>query len=171
MHLRRTIALGTGAIALFALTSCGFNYATDREYTPGVGVNNHDTDVDVLGAVIVSAEEGSGTFVASFSNSNLEEPATFEALEGVEEGAVTAKAFEPIEILPGSLVSLTDTDDRIEVTGEFAAGDFVEVLVKFGDGSQAEMDIPVVTNCGYYEAIDGPSDPEQCEAPEPETEH
>jgi hypothetical protein len=171
MHLRRTIALGTGAIVLLALTSCGFNYATDREYTPGVGVNNHDTDVDVLGAVIVSAEEGSGRFIASLSNSNIEDPATFEGLESVEAGALTVKAFEPIEIAPGGLVNLAELDEPIDVTGEFSAGDFVEVLVKFGDGSQAEMDIPVVTNCGYYEGMDGPSEPEQCEAPEPETEH
>jgi len=171
MHLRRTIALATGAIALFALTSCGFNYATDREYTPGVGVNNHDTAVDVLSAVVVSSEEGSGVFIASLSNSDTEEPASFEGLASVEAGALTVAEFEPIEIPPGGLVNLADGDEPIEVTGDFTAGDFVKVLAQFGDGTQAEMQIPVVTNCGYYEDLDGPSDAEQCEPEVPATEH
>ncbi len=171
MHLRRTIALATGAIALFALTSCGFNYATDREYTPGVGVNNHDTDVDVLGAVVVSAEDGSGTFIASFANPDPEEPATFEALESLAAGELTVTEFDPIEIPPAGLVNLADEDEPIEVTGDFTAGDFLEVLVKFGDGSQAEMDIPVVTNCGVYEGLDGPLVLEQCEPEAPVAEH
>jgi hypothetical protein len=171
MHLRRTIALATGAIALFALTSCGFNYATDREYTPGVGVNNHDTAVDVLGAVIVSADDGSGVFIASFSNSDVDEAATVEGLSSVESGALTVKEFDPVEIPAGGLVNLAEADEQIDVTGDFEVGDFVGVLVQFGDGSQAEMDIPVVTNCGYYEGLNGPSDPEQCEPESPAAEH
>ena len=75
MHLRRSLALATGALVLAvpALTSCGFDYATDRIYTQAAGVNDRDATVDVLGAVVVSAEEGSGIFVASFSNNNNEE--------------------------------------------------------------------------------------------------
>ena len=85
MPLRRTLALATCVLAVCApvLTSCGFDYATDRIYTPATGVNNREASVDVLGAVIVSAEEGSGIFVASFANNSTEEPATVEALEGV----------------------------------------------------------------------------------------
>ena len=70
MHFRRKIALAlTGAmLAVPALTSCGFNKATDRVYTPAAGVNDQDAMVDVLGAVIVSGQDGSGTFIASFAN-------------------------------------------------------------------------------------------------------
>ena len=32
------------------------------------------------------------------------------------------------------------------------------------------MDVPVVTNCGDFAGLDGPSDPEQCE-PDPAAEH
>ena len=42
----------------------------------------------------------------------------------------------------------------------------------FGDGAETvTMDVPVVTNCGDFEGLDGPADPEQCEAPEPGREH
>ena len=80
MQLRRSARLltATGALVLAAsaLTSCGFDYATDRVYTPGAGTNDRDGSVDVLGAVVVSAEDGSGTLVASFSNDDETAPAT-----------------------------------------------------------------------------------------------
>src|SRR4029453_3813831 len=75
MHFRRKIALAlSGAVlAVPALTSCGFNYATDRPYTPAAGVNNQDGTVDVLGAVIVSGQDDSGTFIPSFSNNDADQ--------------------------------------------------------------------------------------------------
>ena len=165
MPLRRTLALATCVLAVCApvLTSCGLDYASDRIYTPSTGVNNREASVDVLGAVIVSAEEGSGTFIASFANNSTDEAATVEALEGVDQSQLTADDFSPIEVPPGALVNLAD-EDGIPVTGEVAAGEFVPVALQFGDGERVQLDVPVVTNCGYYEGLDGPPAPEQCEA-------
>lgn len=170
MPLRRTLALATCVLAICApaLTSCGFDYATDRIYTPATGVNNREASVDVLGAVIVSAEEGSGVFIASFANNNTEESATVEALEGVDQSQLTADDFSPVEVPAGGLVNLVD-EDGIEVSGEIAAGEFVPVALQFGDGERVQLDVPVVTNCGYYEGLDGPASAEQCE-PEAESE-
>ena len=67
----------------------------------------------------------------------------------------------------GGLVNLAD-EGGIEVTGEVAAGEFVPVALQFGNGERVELDVPVVTNCGYYEGLDGPPSAEQCE-PESET--
>jgi hypothetical protein len=165
MHLRRTLALLTGAIALLTLTSCGFNYATDRVYTPTTGVNDRDGSVDVLSAVIVSSEDGSGTFIASLANNDQDNPATFTGLEPAEAGSLKVAKFDPIEIPAGGLVNLAN-EGGPHLKGDFKAGDFVAVKVQFESGEQAEMDVPVVPNCGYYEGLDGPSDPTQCE---PET--
>jgi hypothetical protein len=170
MHLRRTIALATGAIALAALTSCGFDYATDRPYTPANGVNDRDGSVDVLNAVIVSTEEGSGTFVATFANNNPTEGNTVEALEAAGDSDVTAEEFETIEVPAGGMVNLAE-EGGIPVTGDFAAGDFVEVSLTFGGSEIIDMDVHVVTNCGDFAGLDGPEDAEQCEAPEPAVEH
>ena len=169
MPLRRTLALATCVLAVCApvLTSCGFDYATDRIYTPATGVNNREASVDVLGAVIVSAEEGSGVFIASFANNNTEESATVEALEGVDQSQLTADDFSPVEVPAGGLVNLAD-EDGIEVSGEVAAGAFVPVALQFGDGERVQLDVPVVTNCGDFEGLDGPASAEQCE-PESET--
>ncbi len=170
MSMRRTLALAACALAVCApvLTSCGFDYATDRIYTPATGVNNREASVDVLGAVIVSAEEGSGTFIASFANNSTEEPATVDALEGVDQSQLTASDFSPVEVPPGGLVNLAE-EGGLEVEGAVAAGEFVPVALQFGSGERVQLDVPVVTNCGYYEGLDGPSSAEQCE-PESESE-
>jgi hypothetical protein len=169
MPLRRTLALATCAVAVCApaLTSCGFDYATDRIYTPATGVNNRDASVDVLGAAIVSADDGSGTFIASFANNDSEQTVSVESLEGVDQAELTADDFPPIELPPGGMVNLAD-DEGIGVEGDLvAAGEFVEVALQFDTGERVEMDIPVVTNCGYYEGLDGPPSDEQCDQPEP----
>lgn len=172
MPLRRTLALATCVLAVCApvLTSCGFDYATDRIYTPATGVNNREASVDVLGAVIVSAQEGSGTFVASFANNSTEESATVESLEGVDQEPLTADGFSTVDVPAGGLVNLAD-EDGVPVNGEFAAGDFVPVTIEFGNGERVELDVPVVTNCGYYEGLDGPSSPDQCESEPAPAEH
>jgi hypothetical protein len=169
MPLRRTLALATCVLAVCApaLTSCGFDYATDRIYTPATGVNNRDASVDVLGAVVVSADDGSGTFIASFANNDSVETVSVESLEGVDQQELTADDFSPIEVPPGGLVNLAD-DEGIGVEGDgVAAGDFVEVVVQLDNGERVQMDVPVVTNCGYYEGLDGPPSADQCEAAEP----
>lgn len=168
MHLRRSLALATGALVLAvpALSSCGFDYATDRIYTQAAGVNDRDATVDVLGAVVVSAEEGSGVFVASFSNNSDVEEGVVESIEG----DATAESFEPVEIPPGGFVNLAE-EGGAEVTGDFEAGNFVSVTIIFGNGERVQMDLPVVPNCGVYEGLDGVSDPEQCEAEVEGVEH
>lgn len=162
MHLRRSLALAAGAILLSGpLASCGFDYATDQIYTPSTGTNNRDASVDVLGAVIVATEDGSGTFIASFSNNTNDEEATVEGLEGAT-GTTLEAEVEPVEIPAGGLVNLAD-EGGFEVTGEFTIGDFVPVAIPLSTGERVQLEVPVVTNCGYYEGLDGTSDPEQCE--------
>lgn len=153
---RRALATTAALLALSApLTSCGFDYATDRDYTPASGANNRDGVVDVLSAVLVSAEEGSGTFVASLSNNDTENPATFTALSGDEGADVTAAEFEPVEIAPGALVNLAEPAADIVVTGDFGPGSVVPLTVDFGDGERISLNVPVVVaDSGYWEGLD-----------------
>jgi len=166
MHLRRTLALIIGAVLLLALTGCMKQFATDRPYTPAAGTNSQDASVDVLNAVIVATEDGSGTFIATFAN-NEPEPTTFEVLEGIDQAQLTAGEFSPMDIPAGGALNLA-TDGGVEVTGDFTLGQFVPVSVQFGNGEQVEMDVPVVTNCGDFEGLNGPVDEEVCAQAEPE---
>jgi hypothetical protein len=154
--LRRSAALSLGGLLLAAplLTSCGFDYATDRVYTPASGVNNRDASVDVLGAVIVSGQDDSGTFIATFSNNNADEKNTVESLAGAGGNTIQADSFSPIKIDAGGLVNLA-TDGGIPVTGTFKAGDFIPVTVTLGSGERVEMKVPVVPNdTGDYAGLD-----------------
>lgn len=157
MHLRRPapslVAAAVAVVALAApLSSCGFESATDRVYTPGAAPNNRDGVVEVLSAAVVSAEDGSGTVIASLANSDTEKPHTLTAVsgEGLEPSTV-----EPIEIGPDSLVNLAEEESGITVTGDFVTGDFVELAFEFDNGERATLDVPVVPNdSGYWEGLD-----------------
>jgi hypothetical protein len=151
----RLLVTAAAVVALAApLSSCGFDYATDRVSTPGSGATNRDGAVDVLSAVVVSAAEGSGTFVASFSNNDPDEEQTFTAAAG-EDATVTAAEFEPITIAPGGLVNLAEPAAGLVVTGEFGAGDVVPLTVDFGNGERVSLNVPVVSNeTGYWEGMD-----------------
>lgn len=153
MHLRRTLALATGALVLSTLTSCGFDFATDRVNTIVNGVDNRDASVDVLNAVVVSTDPGSGTFIASFANNNVDEATAFTTLQGVDQATITAEEFSPMEIPANGFVSLAE-EGGIPVTGEFEAGNFVEVAVQFDNGERVQLEIPVVTNCEEYAGLD-----------------
>lgn len=185
MQLRRPARLlaaaGVLLVAAPALASCGFDYATDRVYTPGAGTNDRDGQVDVLGAVVVSAEDGSGTLVASFSNNNDDEPTTVEAIEGTfvgEDGteeAVEVGEFEPIEIPAGGLVNLANAEEPIAITGGFETGDFLTLHFTFGNGESAELDVPTVVDCYEYAGLDETAEAAtphgECEPEETTTEH
>ncbi|EON22701.1 MULTISPECIES: hypothetical protein [Nocardioides] len=167
MQLRRSFALTTAAVALATagLSSCGFDYATDREYTPGVGTNDRDGTVDVLSAVVVSTEPGSGTFIASLSNGDQETDVALTEL-ALTDG--TPVELEPVVVGKGALVNLAEPAAEIKVTGEFAAGDFVELSLAFDNGERVVMDVPVVENEGYYADLDGPAPAEE---PTEDAEH
>ena len=156
MHLRRPAPSLAAAVAVLALaaplSSCGFDSATDRVYTPGSATNNRDGAVKVLSAVVVSAQEGSGTVVASLANSDTEKAHSLTAVSG--EG-LEVKELEPVEVGPDALVDLAQEGTGITVTGELRSGDFVELTFDFDNGERATLDVPVVPDdSGYWEGLD-----------------
>ncbi|HSU02414.1 MAG TPA: hypothetical protein VLK03_07700 [Nocardioides sp.] len=152
----RPLVTAAAVLALAApLSSCGFDYATDREYDVTSAASNREGDVDVLNAVVVSAAEGSGTFIASFSNNDPEEEQTFTAVAGAEGEAITATEFEPVAIDPGGLVNLAEPPAGVVLTGEFTAGDVVPLSIDFGNGERISLNVPVVADdTGYWEGMD-----------------
>src|SRR6476659_10330101 len=156
MHLRRNIALTASALVLAAtplLSSCGFNYATDRVYTPAAGVNNRDASVDVLGAVVVSAQDDSGTFIATFSINGHTKKASVDTITGGNGSSLQVANFNPISLDPGGLVNLA-TAGGVPVSGTFKAGDLVDMTITFGNGERADLSVPVVTDSGDYAGLD-----------------
>lgn len=175
LRLPARVLAAAGAIALATvLTSCGFDAATDRPYTPGAGTNDQDALVDVLSATVVSAQEGSGTFLASFANNDQEEAATVTSIAGAgDDTAVKVVGFEPIEVPPGGLVNLA-TEGGLVLTGEqIVSGAFVTLDIGFADGDSVEIDVPIVPPCHEYEGLDESGDgsgaEESCAVESPDT--
>lgn len=152
----RPLATAAAVLALAVpLSSCGFDYATDRDYTPGSGSNSREGVVDVLSAVVVSGADGSGTFVASLSNNDADDEQTFTGVSSTEGGSLQSAEFEPITISPGGLVNLAEPAAGIVLTGEFGAGDFIPLAVDFGNGERVTLNVPVVADdTGYWEGLD-----------------
>jgi hypothetical protein len=152
----RPLATAAAVIALAApLTSCGFDYATERDYTPGSGANTREGEVDVLSAVVVSAAEGSGTFIASLSNNDRSDEQSFTGIAGAEGTTVEVAEFEPVTVPAGGLVNLAEPPAEIVLTGEFTAGDVVPLSFDFGNGESVQLNVPVVADdTGYWEGMD-----------------
>jgi hypothetical protein len=164
MQSRRPLRLVAGALvlALPLLTSCGFGKATDKVYTPGAGTNDRDGDVDVLAAVVVAAQPDSGTFIASLANNSSTDDAELSEVAGAGEWVdlTIIEIDPPIEIGPRGFVNLVN-EPGISVTGDFEAGDFMELTIGFASGDTVTMNVPVVYACDDYEGLDtsveGPS--------------
>ena len=63
-------------------------------------------------------------------------------------------SFSPIEVAPHGHVNLANDEQGIKVTGEFTAGEFIELSVGFDNGETADMDVPVVTADDEYTGLD-----------------
>ncbi len=155
MLLRRNTALALGALVLTvpALSSCGFNYATDRVTNYSNAANERSGTVDVVGAMIVSERGGSGTFLATLSNSPAADATSFDSLTGGEGTDITAAEFQPYEIVEGGRVVLLQ-EGGVRVDGDFEPGDFVPLTIGFDSGESIDVTVPVHPACDEFEGLD-----------------
>ncbi|MCD4526527.1 hypothetical protein [Nocardioides sp. cx-173] len=155
MHHRSKLLLASGALLLAtpALSSCGFNLSTDRINTVQHGGTNRDGDVDVLGAVIISGSEGTGTLSGTLAN-NTDDEAQLASVTSGGEVELSAGEIEPAEITGRGAVKLADIGDGIRVEGDFRPGDVVDVVFEFDSGERVDVEVPVVRECGFYEELD-----------------
>ncbi|ANH38278.1 hypothetical protein I601_1847 [Nocardioides dokdonensis FR1436] len=171
MLIRRKLALTTCALALaLPLTSCGFDYATDRPYTPAAGANERSAEVDVLGAAVVASRDGAGTFIAGLANNSATDAISLTSLTA-EDGQLDVE-LDPREIAPLGYENLSEKGNGVAVTGDFAAGDYLALRLEFDNGESVRIDVPVVRECGDFEGFDtasegGVDEPYDCGLPEP----
>lgn len=168
MQLRRSLALVSGALVLtVTLAACGFDPATNRVNTITPGTSDRGGTVDVLNAVIVSAEEGSGVLVMTLVNNEDDQEASLDSVAADDAEAAQVGEFSAISIEPDGLVNLAaEGEEGIPVEGEFAAGDVVPLTLQLSGGQVVQLDVPVVWNCQEFAGIDGEGG--DCEVAEPQ---
>ncbi|CUR55457.1 conserved exported hypothetical protein [metagenome] len=155
---RRPAALTAGVLLLAApLSACGFGYSTDSIYVSSAGVDYREGPLDVLSAVVVSAEPGSGTFIASFSNNDGGGSEQVLALTpGTDPVVPELSGFTPFTVAPSALVNLADPDPvtSVAVSGDFIAGQYVSITLDLENADDIEMSVPVVAATDQYEGLD-----------------
>ena len=145
---RRSTAIVAGALLLSGgLSSCGFDYATNRVNTISSGVNDRDGEVDVLAAAIISAAPDSGVFVATFANANQQVPI---ALTGLGGEATPIEALDPLVVAPQGAQSLYQLGG-IPISGDVGLGDFVSVELTFDSGQTTTIEVAVMRPCYEYD--------------------
>src|SRR4051794_35575950 len=157
MQPRRSLRLVAGALVLLVplLGSCGFDKATDRVYTPGVGTNDRAGTMKILAAVVVAAQPGSGTFVASLANDSRTDDDQLTQIAGAGKWTdlSVVEPDSPIAVEAHTLVNLAD-EGGIKVSGDFGAGDYLELTLSFDSGYSVTMYVPVVYACDEYTGLD-----------------
>jgi hypothetical protein len=171
---RRPSAIVAGMLLASVLSSCGFDYATNRVNTISSSVNNREGAVDVLAAAVISGAPDSGVFVATLSNSGSSSTDAAElggttALVGLSGAVTPVEGLEPVDIQPLGVDNLYQRGG-IVVNGTFALGDFVGVELTFDNGQVTTIEVPVVRPCYEYDPGKWPLMELPGEVPEGETE-
>jgi len=146
--LRRGVAAAAVALALPALVSCGsnFNAPTDQVYTPAQGVNDRSSDVDVLNALIVSGEDGSGTLIAGLANNREERADTLTQVGGAgpDAGITVNGPSGGTEIPAGGYVQLADEGAYTVTATQIQPGRYIEIVFNFENAKSIDVQVPVV---------------------------
>ena len=150
--LRRRAAIAALLLAP-ALTACGFSAQTDQVYQPAVGVNDRSGNVDILNAVIVSGEDGSGTFAGTLVNKDTSQQDTLDTVSG--EGITASRVS--VDVPPAGNARLADTGELTLEGSAIKPGAFVELTFSFSSGQNTTMKVPVVESGGDYSDVPLPS--------------
>lgn len=136
-----------------ALTACGFNEQTDQVYQAAVGVNDRSGQVDILNALIVSGEDGSGTFAGTLVNKSTTED---DGLDDVTGPGITASRTT-VEIPASDSVPLADKGELSLEGSKIQPGNFIELTFSFSSGQTTTVKVPVVAASGDYADVPQPT--------------
>ena len=143
------------------LSSCGFDYPTDRVNTVAAGVNERDHSVDALGIRVLASADGEGRLIGTLVN-NLDESASLQDVTSPDQ-SVTAEV-RPVRVPARGTVNLADAANEIPLSGEFAAGEHVLLELSFSTDESFTLDVPVVKACYYHSEVASPSAEESSSA-------
>ena len=144
---RRSIAAAVLVLAAPVLSSCGgnFNQQTTQVYNPAEGVDDRSGRVDVLNALVVSTENGSGTVIATFVNNELDTADRLTSIAGAgNDASLKVTPGGPTAIPAGGLLNLADRGRNFVVGERVRAGYFVDLTFTFQQGAAITINVPVV---------------------------
>jgi hypothetical protein len=151
--IRRRVAATAIVLLVPVLAACGFNAQTDQVYQAATGVNDRSGTINVLNALIVSGEDGSGTFAGSLVNLSQKDDDTLVSITG---DGITATGT-PVTVPADQLVNLA-TKGQVTMTGDgVVPGKWVRLELKFQSGQTTDVNVPVVTHMDEYSQVPMPT--------------
>lgn len=154
---RRPLAAAALLLGAPALAACG-EYPTDQVYTPGVGTNDRSSSVDVLHAVVVAEEDGTGVFIAGLANNDQREADGLSSVAGARDDAdLRLTPTAAVEVPAGGFVQLADGGGVLVEGEQVKPGAVVWLTISFERGERVTMDVPVVARAGDFAAVEIPS--------------
>lgn len=160
MIARRSLAAAVLVLAAPALSSCGgnFNQQTNQIYNPAEGVDDRSGRVDVLNALVVSTENGSGTVVATLVNNDLDRDDSLKSIAGAgSDSNLEVTPGGPTAIPAGGLLNLAERGRNFVEGERIRAGYFVNITFTFDRGKAITVNAPVVNG----------AEPEYTSVPQP----
>lgn len=158
---RRRLAAAVLVLAAPVLSSCGgnFNQQTTQIYNAAEGVDDRSGSVDVLNALVVSSESGSGAVVATFVNNSQTRADSLKSIAGAGNDAdLTITPGGPTAIPAAGLLNLADRGRNFVEGEQIRAGYFVDVTFTFEHGTAITVNIPVVNGAeAEYTSVPQPS--------------
>lgn len=136
-----------GLLAAGALSGCGTNMQaqTNAVYDAGTGVNARGGGVDVLNALIVSNEDGTGTLSTALVN-QADEADELTSVEISSEGEPLNLMAEglPLELPPYPPNPVQLDDEAPVYVEEAETGLVLTLTMTFANGEPVEVEVPVV---------------------------
>ncbi|MGI8676395.1 MAG: hypothetical protein ACR2JT_05610 [Nocardioidaceae bacterium] len=157
------------ALGLAGLAGCGtgFGAQTVQVYDAGAGVNARGGGVDVLNALIVANEDGTGTLsvslLAKFGDGD--ELTTVDASDGPDQPIEVTQSVQPLPICSTRL-TIVGPDAAVTFSGDFVDGQTVTLALTFADAAPVTMQVPVVArgDTDIYDSVaetPGADEPQQ----------
>lgn len=146
--VKRRVATGALLLIVPLVGACGFDARTDQPYQPATGTNERTVNgVDVLNALVVSAQNGQGTFGGSLVLPDAAaKPVQLVSIsEGTINGTVTVK--------PGQVVNLAQSGAVRMQGSDIVAGRFVPLTLSFSDGKTVQLNVPIVDHTAPYTSV------------------
>jgi hypothetical protein len=130
------------------LTACGFSAQTDQVYQAAVGPNFRGGEVDILDALIVSGQDGSGTFAGTLVNTNQSND---DRLDSVTGPGITASRRTIVIPAGGTPDPSLAHSGELTLRGDaIKPGAYVELTFAFSNGQSTTLQVPVVENTGDF---------------------
>ncbi|MBW9207170.1 hypothetical protein KV097_14585 [Mumia sp. zg.B17] len=156
---RRALATAVvgGLAVLLAGCGTGFEAQTNSVYEASVGTDDRSSDVQVLNALFVKNDDGSGTLSAGLVNQTLKADRLVEVEVSTLDGTPVDVTFDGPVPVPARRLETLGTKPQVVIEGsELFAGQFLVITYTFANAGDVDMQLPIVTRIPMYDSVAEP---------------